>query len=146
MTTDPLIPQVSEEDATKELNRVRDNLLALEARVAAKEMSVSDHLRNIEIKEAEQRIEIRQFVLIICVSVIVFMGILAAHTSHRVMVEWVLTVPRSYAIAVVVAPIVSITTITVALLFGAFRRFKASDLDHLPTVVGEAAKIGSGNG
>lgn len=146
MSDKPLIPTISETVGPEELNQLREKLYELEDRVSSKEMSLEDQLRTLQIRETEQRIQIRQLVLIIGVAVLVVMAILAAHSMHKVMWGHILTVPRSYAIALIVAPIASITTITVALLVGAFRRFRESDADAIPGLATEVTKAGFGAG
>lgn len=142
----PPIPTTSEGVTPEGVRQLRERLSDLEERVSSGEMSLEDQLRTLLIREAEQRIQIRQFVLIIGVVVLVLMAILGAHAMHKVMLGSLLTVPRSYAIALIIAPVASITTITVALLVGAFRRFKESDADSLAGVAVDATKAGMGSG
>jgi len=146
MSDKPLIPTVSETVGLDELNQLREKLYELEDRVSSKEMSLEDELRTLQIRETAQRIQIRQFVLFIGVAVLVVMAFLAAHFMHKIMWGHLLTVPRSFAVALIVAPIASITTVTVALLVGAFRRFKESDADVVPGLATEVTKASFGNG
>ena len=55
-------------------------------------------------------------------------------------------VDGSVRIALFVSPIISITTITIFLLVGAFRGFKEKDMKNLPvsTIVNEAGRVFSG--
>ena len=144
MSDKPLIPTVSETVGPDELNQLREKLYELEDRVSSKEMSLEDHLRTLQIRETEQRIQIRQLVLIIAVFVLLFMAYIAVHGMFKAMLGPFLTVPSTYAIALIVAPLASITTISVALLVGAFRRFKQSDADAIPGLATEVAKTGLG--
>ncbi|WP_282093427.1 hypothetical protein [Epibacterium ulvae] len=55
-----------------------------------------------------------------------------------------LTVSSSYAIALFIAPIASITTITVSLMIGTFRRYNDKDTEGLAGAAFEASKAASG--
>ncbi|MVO18131.1 hypothetical protein [Parasedimentitalea huanghaiensis] len=129
---------------TDQIDYLVNRLSELEDKVDAREASLEDQLRTLQIREAEQRIQIKQLVLVISVSVLVVMTYLILHAMHKVMMGPVLTVPRIYAMSLILAPVASITTITVALLVGSFRRFKPSDSDALVGMATEAAKAGAG--
>ncbi len=128
----------------------RDNDVPyLEARVAALELKVDEAAlsaeaqhRNLLISEVRQRIRVRYFTVAVGVIVIIFMGAAMAHAAHHYFWGPMVLIPPPVAIAMFVAPLVSITTITIMLLVGAFRRFKDDDMDNIniASLAGEAAK------
>ncbi len=75
-----------------------------------------------------------------------FMGYVLGHGVHTYFWGPFVLVPQAVAIAMFIGPVASITTITIMLLIGAFRRFKDDDVDHVnvPSLAAEAAKTGFG--
>lgn len=139
----PIDPELEELD---EYLRLQRQVYELEDRISSKEMSLEDQLRSSLIREAEQRILIRKIVIGICVVVLVFMGFLGLHATHQVQSQWFwnLTIPQAYLIALLVAPIASISVVTVALLVGAFRQFREGDSSSLTGAVSDWTKAGIG--
>jgi hypothetical protein len=66
--------------------------------------------------------------------VILGMAGLVAHVMHHLTWWPVQTYSSSVLVALFVAPLLSITTVTIALFVGAFRRFRDDDLDKMPIV------------
>ena len=146
MTEPPKPPGLEDE-----VQFLRERLAELADKVDDDQVSLANQQRTLTIKELEQRIEQRQIALIPGVCVMVLMAVLAAHGMHKVLFEprllgvkigAYLTVPSAYAIALIIAPIVSITTIGIALLIGTFRGFKDKDTNDLPSLIVEAGKMG----
>lgn len=101
--------------------------------------------RGLLIDEIRQRIRMRRWIAIFSIIVIIAMAAFATHSVHEYFWGHFVFIPSSLAIALFFAPIVSITTITIMLLIGAFRRFKDEDMDRVDMkALAEAAfKIGS---
>ena len=68
------------------------------------------------------------------ITVIIAMGVLLTHLVHHVFVGPFTFANAAFTVAMIVAPVTSITAITVAIFVGAFRKFDDKDLE----------KIGSG--
>lgn len=97
----------------------------LEFRLLESDARLQEH-RN---REAGQRYWLRWIAAVVGVVVIVLMVALLSHLTHKVFWGPVLLVNRAFSVAMIVAPITSITAITVALFVGAFRRFEEKDVE-----------------
>ena len=86
-------------------------------------------LRKLQRREYGQRISLRWIAVATGLIVIVCMGLGLAHVMHSIGLYSYRPINASLYVALVVAPILSITSITVALFIGAFRRFEDRDLD-----------------
>lgn len=64
-------------------------------------------------------------------AVSVFMGLFLLGALHQLTLAGASSVHPATAVAAIVGPIVSITTVTVALFIGAFRKFEKKDLDTM---------------
>lgn len=82
-------------------------------------------------KELSQRYWLRWLVVVLGLTVIASMFALLWHVIHQAFFGPILLVPRSFAVAMLVTPIISITTITVVFFVAAFRRFSDADMDNL---------------
>lgn len=128
-----------EKDYKENIYSEKLKLRALEVEAEYKELLIS---------EIKQRLRIKRVVLIISISVMIFMGILLWHVYHYVWYWPFIAIISPYVIiAMFVVPIVSITTITVMLLIGAFRRFKDDDMDKIysPALMAGAVKQSLGS-
>lgn len=151
MSMDEAPPQPRTED--DDIAYLVIKVAELERQLNDRETNLEDQERQLRIAELEQRNQFRQFVLIVSVLVLVFMAFVACSGVASVLFDVklfgvggkILTVSSSYAIALFVAPVVSITTITVALMLGTFRRFKEGDADSLAGAAIEFGKAGSGS-
>ncbi|MCW2308810.1 hypothetical protein [Rhodobium gokarnense] len=81
-------------------------------------------------READQRYYLRWLAVIVALAIIFMMSFALFHMSHNVIWGTILTVPATYAIALVVSPIISITAILIALFIAAFRGFKKDDEEN----------------
>lgn len=105
----------------------------LEQKIESGALAAEEEARSLLIKEIRQRITTRRVAVWVGLLVIVGMSAILWHGVHRYFLsvpvaDWsILTIPQAVAITMFVAPVVSITTITVVLLVGAFRRFKDDD-------------------
>lgn len=96
-------------------------------------------LRNLANREIGQRYAIKWIAVVATIVAIIGMGLLLWHVSHYLFSPSGLQTHPSVAVAILVAPIVSITTITITLFIGAFRRFESNDLDIVGQTVNGAA-------
>jgi hypothetical protein len=97
----------------------------------------ADQLYSIRERSAGQRFLLRQIAVTMVVLIIFGMGALLAHVAH-----WLPNGPNSMGavIALHIAPIVSMTTLAIALLVAAFRGFKDGDEKAGATIATEGAK------
>lgn len=134
---------------TDDLNLATDAMSELERRIARLELEgdnarLSDESthRGLLISEVRQRIRMRYTAFGLAVLTMVFMGVTVWHTVHSYFWGSLITVPQSVAIVMFLAPITSITAITIVVLVGAFRRFRDDDMDNVnvTSLAGEAVK------
>lgn len=74
------------------------------------------------------------------IAVIVGMGIMLYHVGYYILTPNVAKVSSSFLVVVFAAPILSMTTMGLALLMAAFRGYKDNDSVAGATILGEAAK------
>ena len=118
----------------------------LEDEKAEKGLSAEGEFRKLRDHEVLQRIGMRYAAIVIALAVIALMAFFAKHVLDRYFVGPVVLVPPAVAVALFVAPIVSVSAVTIMLLIGAFRRFKEDDIEQINAqAVLEAAKTASGN-
>lgn len=129
------LPNDAEHPVRDQLEELRSDLRDLRERLSFEEylaLQNGGRLRHLVLAEISQRIRMRRLAAILGVSVIAFMGYIMMHISHWTQppVWWPFRHPPSthLAVAMFLAPTVSITAITISFLFGAFRRFKDDDL------------------
>lgn len=117
----------------------------LESSQVLADLSAEDKYRRLLRHEVMQRIGMRYAAIIIALLVIATMVWFAQHVLSLYFVGPFVAVPPAVAIALFVAPIVSVSAITIMLLIGAFRRFKDDDLDEINAqAVVEAGKAAAG--
>ena len=126
---------------------LRDRLEKLEQKAAGKELDAEAQHRQLLITEVRQRIDVRHWVVVIAIFVLIFMAGVLTHAAHSYFWGPFVLVPQSLAIVMFIAPIVSITTITIMLLVGAFRRFKDDDMGKIDvaSITAEALKASQGS-
>jgi hypothetical protein len=88
-------------------------------------------------READQRHLLRWIAVVLVVAIIVGMGCLLIHVAH-----WLPNEPKTMGavIALHVSPIVSMTTLAIALLVAAFRGFKDGDEKAGATIAIDGAR------
>jgi len=98
--------------------------------------------RHLLIGEIRQRIWIRWITIFLAVIVMGFMAAVLWHTVHSYFVGPFVVIPQALAIAMFLGPVVSITTITVMLAIGAFRKLHDQDIGPagIATLAAEGAK------
>lgn len=141
--------RVPSEDATPDssvISELERRLADLELQTDVAKLSGEAKYRDLLIEEIQQRINMRYWVVLISIIVMLFMAGALTHAAHEYFWGSFLTIPQAVAIAMFLAPIISISTITIMLLIGAFRRFKDDDVDrvNIPSLAAEAAKSGMG--
>ncbi|MBI1620325.1 hypothetical protein [Aquamicrobium zhengzhouense] len=138
------VPQEMPERAAEPaaLAEYEARLASLEDRLAQEQLTQEGKARDLLIKEIEQRITNRQTAISIAVVVMIFMAMLLGHVTHSFYWGRLIVVPQSVAIAMFLAPVISITTLAVVLIVGAFRHFKDRDLSNvsLGSLAAEAAR------
>lgn len=115
------------------LEEVIQRLDGISSALEATELGADAEIRKSDLADRWQRRWIRWIAIAVGVLVIIGLSSLLYHLTHNVFNGTSGSLPASVLVAVFVAPIISITTITVFLFLGAFRRFKDNDLDKLPT-------------
>lgn len=116
----------------------------------ARSIALEDEYRSLLIAEIRQRMLFRTVTVSTALIMLILMGVYAFsafyHVSYvdaRHALPWVGLRPAT-AVALVLAPIVSISTVTVMLLIGAFRRFKDDDAEiDLKSIMIEALRAGN---
>lgn len=125
----------------------------LEQRIATLELARENEglnheaqVRELIKREIKQRIFIRWTALAVAMTAVVYMAILLICASHWYFWGKFISVPRSVAVTMFLAPIVSITTITVMLAVGAFNR-KGEEMNGTPVgnLVAEGARALNGS-
>lgn len=146
----PPAPRTTEDQVAFLARQVEELRLLQDQR----EHDLQDQERSLRIDELKQRMLFRNLVLLLAVAVVVLMALFAYAGTCIVLAGGkvgsfefsLLTVPSSYAIALFVAPITSISLVSVALMVGTFRRFKDSDADTLAGVALDTTKAAVGHG
>ncbi len=128
------------------LDNLEARLAFIEADRAAKALSAEDEYNKLLRHEVLQRIIMRYAVMVIAVIVISIMVFFATYVLFQYVFFPIVYVAPTVTIALYVAPVVSISTVTIMLLIGAFRRFKDDDIEQVNSqAVIEAAKAMTGN-
>ena len=153
---DPLaLPSDSEEIPTdadvrnslRKIEALEQQIFKLQSFIQGKALTSDDIERNLRNEEIAQRIKLRSKISDLSIAVVIAMALLVLLGLYLVFCVTplfggkVLTVPSGYAIALYIAPLTSISAITVGLLVGAFRRFKDDDIGTMADgMLLEAAK------
>jgi hypothetical protein len=91
-------------------------------------------------READQRFNLRRLAVGMGVILIFGMGVMLYHVAHAVFTPHYFEKPSMYVVAALVAPILSMTTVSIALLVAAFRGFKGSDEADAAKMTTDAAR------
>ncbi|MDA3857048.1 MAG: hypothetical protein PF480_02100, partial [Roseovarius sp.] len=91
-------------------------------------------------READQRFSLRRLAIFVAVLLIVGMGAILWHGTHRIFSPQYFDVPAPYVVAIFVAPILSMTTLAIGILVAAFRGFSARDGEGLAGMATDSAK------
>lgn len=118
------IPPVDPDLAQGGVNQERERL---ELRLLEAEAQLKEHGN----REAGQRYWLKWFAVLLGAIVVVAMAALLTHLVHMVFWGPILLARSAFSVAMIVAPIASITTITVAIFVGAFRKFEDKDVKQL---------------
>jgi len=129
-------PDLDGDEATRNIRRENIEFEQLEAEAAFKRMA---H------REVGQRFYIRWVAVVTGVVVTIGMAFVLWHSVHNIFIGPVTFVGPALSVAMIVTPIFSITSITVALFVGAFRKFEEKDLESIGNgIVGAANYVRSG--
>ncbi|MFK4794235.1 hypothetical protein [Sphingobium sp. ZW T5_29] len=91
-------------------------------------------------READQRYFLRWGAVALSVAVVAGMAFMLYHVGYYMLSKSVANVPAAFLVAIYVAPIVSMTTVSLALLVAAFRAFKDGDEKAGASLMTEGAK------
>ncbi|WP_273283207.1 hypothetical protein [Pseudooceanicola atlanticus] len=128
----PVDPDLSQRDPTRDKRREELEFELLEAEAKLKQLA---H------REIGQRYVIKWVAVVSGVLVIIGMACALTHLVHKVFWGPFVFASPAFTVAMIVAPIASITTITVALFVGAFRRFEDKDLESFGNGVNAGASV-----
>ena len=104
-------------------------------------LEAESSLKRLAHREIGQRYIIKWVAVITGVIVILGMAGALWHMLHSVFWGPIIFANAALTVSMIVAPITSITTITVALFVGAFRKFEEKDLDTMGSGVAGAANF-----
>ncbi len=128
-------PDLQPDDASRNSRRDEWEFELLEAEAA---------LRRLARREIVQRYVIKWVAVITGVVVIVGMAGILWHLVHAVFWGPFIFTGPAFSVAMIVTPILSITTITVTLFVGAFRKFEEKDLEIASNGIAGVASIARG--
>ena len=120
-------------------DKLNDSDVRLEA-AEASALEAESKLAKLNISEARQRIWIRYAALSLGIVVILAMFGMMYHLSHELFWGSLIHGGRSYSAVIIAAPTLCITTVTVAVLVGAFRRFRDEDAETVANGAASAAR------
>jgi hypothetical protein len=92
-------------------------------------LELSKSVLTIQRAELSQRLILRWLAAVVGLLTIGGMAGMLAHVVHQSFWGPIMTVSPSFAVAMFVGPVLSITTITVALFVAAFRKFDEKDVE-----------------
>lgn len=130
-------PDLKDVDSPRNSGRERFEFELLETEVS---------LRKLLRREASQRYAIRWLAVAAGVSVIIGMAVFLCCIVSNVMWGSFVFTNSAFSVTVVAAPVLSITTITVAFFVGAFRKFEDKDIETMGNGVSGLANIVRGEG
>lgn len=144
----PVDPGQSETPVTDaRIDELQSRIAALEEKLDLQSLSADAEQRELLQREIKQRINIRRWVSFLAVIVLIFMGFVLWYATHRYLGYPNSQKTPAIIIALYIAPIASITTVTVMLLIGAFRRFKDDEFGpvSLSSLAGSVVQTAGGN-
>lgn len=128
------------------MDNLESRLSAIEADSTSRALSAEDKYNRLLYHEVFQRICMRYAAIFIAIIVITIMVLFACNVLSRYFFGPFIFIPPAIAVAIFVAPIVSVSAITIMLMIGAFRRFKDDDIEQVNAqAIVEAAKFGLSN-
>ena len=129
------------------LDSFENRIAELELAKEQNRLSANEKYRALLMHEIMQRISMRYIISAFAGLVILAMGYIAVCPIGRgILAEKASEIPQ-LAAALFIAPIVSISALTIMLMVGAFRRFKDDDMDkvNITSLAAEVTKSGTGN-
>lgn len=99
--------------------------------LSSRTLELERALRNLQKREIGQRYWLRWIAVAMGVAVIGGMAFSLAHLFHQTFIGPFHFCRPAFSVAMIVAPIASITAITVAIFVGAFRKFDDKDVEAM---------------
>ncbi len=124
-------PEPSPGASQQAYEQLAKKVAELESALSERVLTLEENERQMRLNEISQRISIRFWVVILAALTIVGMAAIIFWAKWTASLWSLMMIPKAYSIAVIISPILSITTVTVALLIGAFRRFKDDDPERV---------------
>lgn len=115
----------------------------LESALSARVLTLDEQERELRLKELAQRMAIRKWTGILAGAVVLAMIGMIAWSKCTMGLWWLWWAPDVHSVTVIIAPTLSATTIVVALLWGAFRRFKDDDPENVATSMPVSSVVSS---
>ncbi len=103
-------------------------------------LKLSAGIKKLQHREIGQRYWLRWIAVVLGVFVILGMSAVLVHVVHQLLWRPFVFVSSPFSVALVAGPILSITSVTIALFVGAFRKFDEKDMDMAAS--GAVAGIG----
>ncbi|WP_035197791.1 hypothetical protein [Agrobacterium tumefaciens] len=142
----PQDPLAGSPELDGRLDGLESRISKIESDNADSALSAEDLYNRLLHHEVLQRILMRYAAIFVAMTVIGTMAWFALYVLSIYFVGPIVLVPATVAVALFVAPIVSISAVTIMLLLGAFRRFKDDDIEQVNAqAIIEAAKAATGN-
>jgi hypothetical protein len=107
----------------------------LESRLTSRVLTLEEEERRLRVREIAQRMSIRKWTGILAASVVFSMVSMLIWAKYTMGLWWLFFAPDVHSVTVIIAPTLSGTTIVVALLWGAFRRFKDDDPERVLSIL-----------
>lgn len=124
------LPEIGEDTILNDrVSQVEDKLTEI---IEGDQLGKGDELRNSELSDKSQHRWLQWIAVGVSVIVILGFSCLLYHLTHKIFLGTQSELPDSVLVAMFVTPIVSITTITIFLLIGVFRKFKDKGIDNIP--------------
>lgn len=120
-----------------------DEIAPEQKRLAAAEyelLEASAKARKQKNRENDQRFQLRWIAVVVGLIVMICMATILAHVVHHLFVGPFLAVPGAFAVVAILAPMVSLTTITIVVFVAAFRQFKEDDDVAIGSLAAQAGK------
>jgi len=138
-------PPPPPEELTDVFEGLKLRISQLEQTAELGKLDSESKYRDLLISEVRQRIRMRYAVSGLATVTIILMAAYAAHAVHSYsyFVGPLVLISPSLAIVLFLAPVTSVTAITIALLVGAFRRFRDDDMEKIDakSIISEAVKL-----
>ncbi len=134
------IPTSETKVTVEQIQQLTHRVYELEELNDIKITTLQGQLRQLQTDEIKQRLRTKRIVGVFAGLAVILMFGLIGHGIHTIMWKHFILVPSIYAVALIVAPCLSITTIVVTLLIGAYRKFPDEDTSTISSIVTDGIK------